>query len=209
MKPTSNIELRLALWEFIRKPLLDGETTAHFLLMLEPLFQNTSDGELLGTFEQEMVLQAINYPGACLEKWKTVEKPSDLLNRVIEKADEYFEKIKKAHNSPINSFQFPDFLEAEEKGYRDLSRKISKGVHDQSLLLQLVTKVNLIYGDHWSTPDKGDQLGLGDPSPLDELSHQIEMPRLEMLMPETMALRRLEASQEIRRLQSEEIEHAK
>ncbi len=208
MKRTSNTELRLALWEFIRKPLHDGETTAHFLLMLEPLFQNTSDGELLDTFEQEMILQAINYPGACLEKWKTVEKPSDLLNRVIEKADEYFEKLKKAHNSPINSFQFPDFLEAEKKGYRNLSHQISKGVYDQSLLLQLVTKVNLIYGDHWSTLDKGDQLGLGDPSPLNELSHQIEMPRLEMITPGTMALRRIEALHNIRFLQSKETEHA-
>ena len=208
MKQISNTELRLALWEFIRKSWPDGEATAHFLLVLEPLFRNVSDRELSDKFEQEMILQAINYPGACLEKWKTVEKPSDLLKRVIEKADDYFEKLNKSHNSPVNSFQFPDFLEAAEKGYRDLSHQISKGVHDQSLLLQLVTKVNLIYGDHWYTLDQGDRLGMGEPSPLNELSHQIEMPRLEMIIPETMALRRLEALQEIRRLQGEEIEHA-
>lgn len=208
MKQISNTELSLALWEFIRKPWPDGKATAHFLLVLEPLFRNTSDNELLNKFEREMVLQAINYPGECLEKWKILEKPSDLLKRVIKKADDYFEKLNKFHNSPANSFQFPDFLEASEKGYRDLSSRISKGVHDQSLFLKFATKVDLIYGDHWCIPEQGEQLGLGEPSSLNEFSHQIEMSRLEMLIPETMALRRLEASQEIRRLQSEEIEHA-
>ena len=208
MKLTSNTELRLALWEFIRNPLLDGEATAHFLLTLEPLFRNISDGGLSDTFEQEMVLQAINYPGACLEKWQTVEKPSDLLKRVIEKADDYFEKLKKSYKSPVNSFQFPDFLEAAEKGYRNFSRQISKDVHDQSLLLQLVTKVDLIYGDHWCTLGQGEESELREPSPLSEFSHQIEMPRLEMITPETMALRRIEALQSTRLLQSEEIEHA-
>ena len=208
MNQISNTELRLALWEFIRKPLLDGKATGRFLLVLEPLFREVSDGELLDKFEQEMVLQAINYPGACLEKWRTIENPSDLLNRVIKKASDYFEKLEKFHNSPANSFQFPYFLGAAEKGYRDLSSRISKGVHDQSLFLKLATKVDLIYGDHWCIPEQGEQLRLGKPSPFNELSHQIEMPHLEMLIPETMALRRLEASHEIRRLQNEEIEHA-
>ena len=90
VKQISNTELRLALWEFIRKPFFDGEDIARYLYVLEPLFRNVSDRELRDEFEREMVLQAMNYPGSCLKKWKEVEKPSDLLKRVITKADGYF-----------------------------------------------------------------------------------------------------------------------
>ena len=209
VKQISNTELRLALWEFIRKPFFDGEAIAHFLHVLEPLFRNASDRELRDAFEKEMVLQAMNYPGSCLKKWKEVEKPSDLLKRVIAKTDRYFEDLKKVHNSPANSFQFPNFVETAEKGYRDFSHRVSQGAHDRSLIAQLLTSVDLIYGDNVCVLGQGEQDGPGDPFPMNRFFHQMELPRLEVLMPEIMALRRLNATENIRRLQNEEIGHAK
>ncbi len=209
MKQISNTELRLALWEFIRKPFFDGEAIAHFLQVLEPLFRNASDRELRDAFEREMVLQAMNYPGSCLKKWKEVEKPSDLLKRVIAKADGYFEDLKKVHNSPANSFQFPNFVETAEKGYRDFSHRVSQGAHDRSLISQLLTSVDLIYGDNVCVLGQGEQDGPGDPFPMNRFSHQMELPRLEVLMPEIMAQRRMIAAENIRRLQTEEMENAK
>ena len=207
VKQMSNTELRLVLWEFIREPFFDGEDTARFLQVLEPLFQNVSDRELKDEFENEMVLQAINYPGSCLKKWKEVKKPSDLLKRVIAKVDGYFEDLKKVHNSPANSFLFPNFLEAAERGSRDFSYRVSQGVHDRSLISQLVPTVDLIYGDNWCVLGQGGQNGLGDPFPMNRFFHQIELPRLVVLSPEIMALRRINAEQKIRRLQTEEMEH--
>ena len=209
VKQISNTELRLALWEFIRKPFFDGEAIAHFLHVLEPLFWNASDRELRDAFEKEMVLQAMNYPGSCLKKWKEVEKPSDLLKRVIAKADSYFEDMEKVHNSPANSFQFPNFVETAEKGYRDFSHRVSQGAHDRSLISQLLTSVDLIYGDNVCVLGQGEQDGPGDPFPMNRFSHQMELPRLEVLMPEIMALRRINATENIRRLQTEEMIHEK
>ncbi|MDE0085444.1 MAG: hypothetical protein OXU23_07010, partial [Candidatus Poribacteria bacterium] len=209
VKQISNTELRLALWEFIRKPFFDGEAIAHFLHVLEPLFRNASDRELRNEFEREMILQAMNYPGACIKKWKEVKKPSDLLKRVIAKVDGYFEDLKKVDNSPANSFQFPNFLEAAERGSRDLSHRISKGARDRSLISQLLTRVDLIYGDNVCVLGQGEQNGPGDPFPMNRFSHQMELPRLEVLMPEIMAQRRMIAAENIRRLQTEEMENAK
>lgn len=209
VKRISNTELRLALWEFIRKPFFDGEAIAHFLHVLEPLFRNASDRELRDAFEREMVLQAMNYPGSCLKKWKEVEKPSDLLKRVIAKADSYFEDLKKVHNSPANSFQFPNFVETAEKGYRDFSHRVSQGAHDRSLISQLLTSVDLIYGDNVCVLGQGEQDGPGDPFPMNRFSHQMELPRLEVLIPEIMALRRINATENIQRFQTEEMRHEK
>lgn len=209
VKRISNTELRLALWEFVRKPFFDGEAIAHFFQVLEPLFRNVSDRELQDEFESEMVLQAINYPIACLKKWKEVEKPSDLLKQVIVKADGYFEDLERVHNSPANSFLFPNFLEAAERGSRDFSYRVSQGVHDRSLISQLVPMVDLIYGKHSCILGQGEQNGLGDPFSMNPFSHQMELPRLEVLMPEIMALRRINAGHNIQLVQSGGMEHAK
>ena len=197
----SDKKLHLALWESIRMPFVDGKKTARLLLMMESLVRNTSDNELSNELENEMVLQAINYPGACLKEWKEIEKPSDLLKRVIAKADGYFEKQKKFQNSPANSFQFPEYMEADEKARRDLSQRFLE-TRDQSLVSQISPTVELIYGDLLAQGEKGE---IGEPRPLEKLPFQVEMPRLERLQPESMALRRFEAEQRIRRLQDEEI----
>ena len=209
VKRIPNTGLRLVLWEFIRKPFFDGEAIAHFLHVLEPLFRNAPDRELRDEFESEMVLQAMNYPGSCLKKWKEIEKPSGLLKRVIAKADGYFEGLEKVHNSPANSFQFPNFVETAQKGHRDFSHRVSQGAHDQSWVSQLFPTVDLIYGKNSCVLGQGEQNGLGESFPLNRFSLQMELPRLEVLMPEIMALRRLNATENIRRLQNEEIGHAK
>ena len=200
VKQVSDTELRLALWESIRMPFTDSKKTARFLLMMECLVRNASDNELRDEFENEMVLQATNYPGACLKEWKEIEKPSDLLKRVIAKAEGYFEKQKKLQNSPANSFQFPEYMETIEKERRGLSQRFLE-TRDQSLVSQIFPTVDLIYGDLLAQGEKGE---IGKPRPLEELSFQVEMPRLERLQPESMALRRFEAEQKIRRLQNEE-----
>ena len=203
VKQISGKELRLALWESIRMPSVDGKKTARLLLMMESLVRNTSDNELRDEFENEMVLQAINYPGVCLIEWKKIEEPSDLLKRVIVKAESYFEKQKKFQNSSANSFQFPEYMGATEKARRDLSQRFLE-TRDQSLVSQIFPTVDLIYGNLF-TLSQGEPGDIGEPMPLEELSFQVEMPRLERLQPESMALRRFEAEQKIRRLQDEGI----
>ena len=199
IKGRSDTELNAVLWEFVRGA-FDGESTARFLLLLEPLFRYTSNRVLRSDFEQEMVLQAINFPGACLEKWKKFKNPSDLLNRVIAKADSYFELLQIVKDSPAYSFQFPGLQEADENGRRNMSENISESVREQSMFEQLSKRVSLLYGDSWCMLGQGDQRGIGETLPLHDFSTVMEVPRLEILTPEMMALRRLEASMKLRDL---------
>ncbi len=207
IKDRSVTEANPVLLEFVRGS-FDGESTARFLLLLELLIRNASDRALQDDFEQEMVLQAINFPGACLEKWKEVKNPSDLLNRVIAKAENYFELLQSIKDSPAFSFQFPGLREADENGRRDISKNISESVREQSLFQQLSKRVSLLYGDSWCILGQGDQSGIGESLPLHDFTTVTEIPRLEILSPEMMALRRLEASVRLRDLSEEESQSA-
>ena len=207
IKGKADSELNAVLWEFVRGA-FDGESTARFLILLEPLYRNASDHALADDFEQEMVLQAINFPGACLDKWKELENPSDLLNRVIAKAEDYFEQLQSVKDSPAYSFEFPGLREADENGRRVISKSISESVREKSLFQQFVKRVSLLYGDSWCILGQGDQKGIGESLPLHDFSTVMEIPRLEILTPEMMALRRLKASVNLQGLSGEGLQRA-
>lgn len=203
--PTETLEkideslLGIALCEFIRRPFL-GNDTSRFFIMLEPRFRSMS-AELQKEFKHEMVMQAINYPGECLETWVKINNPSELLKGVIESAKKYFENLKNICNSPANSFSFPECNHAVEKGRRESSRKVSEGIREKSILVKLVKNVDIIYGNQWSTLVQGN---LGDPTSFKSVSHSIEFPRLEVIDPEGMAIRRFQATIKIKQMQKKD-----
>lgn len=182
--------LSLGFWEFVRRPYVLGNDVSKFLLMIEPRFRNASQ-ELQEDFKHEMLMQAINYPGDCLASWKNLPNPSSILNDVIHMAEQYFENLRKVNNSPANSFTFPGFHQAAEKGQREYSRKLSEGVEQKSIFSKLAKHVDIIYGEKWSTmyQDK-----MGEPTEFKEFSHSIEFPRLEEIDPEGSHIRRFQAA---------------
>ncbi len=188
--------LEIALYEFIRRPFL-GNDTSRFFIMLEPRFRSTS-AELQKKFKHEMVMQAINYPGECLETWGKINNPSELLKGVIESAKKYFENLKNTRNLPANSFSFPELELTVEKGRKESSRKVSKEIREKSVLMKLVKKVDILYGNQWSAAIQGN---LGDPTPFQSISHSIEFPRLEEVDPEGMAIKRFQATIKIKHIQ--------
>lgn len=192
-------ELELALLEFIRKPPL-AEKTSAYLLALEPAFR-TARASLKEKFKREMALQAINYPAACLESWKKIKKPPDLLREAIKNGEEYFEKLKATKDSPAIAFAFPGCKEAAEKEVREFSSGVSQAARDKSVFAKLVKNVQVIYGSTWSVMIGG---RLGEASGFHEFSGSMEFPRLEGIDPEGMAMRRIEAGSSIM-----EVERAK
>lgn len=185
-------KLELALWELIRKPPL-AEKTSAYLLALEPAFRSASPA-LQQKLKKEMVLQAINYPGACLAGWKEIEDPSDLLREIITDADKYFEKLRATKDSPAIAFAFPGCKEAAEKEAREFSTRVSRGSREKSVFAKLAKNVQIIYGSTWSIVANGK---LGKPSGFHEFGHSMEFARLESIDPEGMAIRRIEAARSI------------
>lgn len=192
------IQLSLGLWEFVRRPYILGKDVSKLFIMLEPRFRSTNP-ELQEEFKHEMLMQAINYPGDCLEDWKKVPNPSALLENVIQMADRYFENLKKVWNSPANSFTFPEFNQAAEKGRKEYSKKLAEGVEQKSVFSKLAKHIDVIYGKQWSVmyQDK-----MGTPTEFKEFSHSFEFPRMEEIDPEGSSIRRMLASVRIKNLQS-------
>lgn len=195
LEKIDDVQMSIVLYEFIRRPFLGAEVSK-FLIMLERRYRIASN-KLQEEFKHEMVMQAINYPGECLDNWKKTENPSKLIKSVIESAEKYFENLKKTRISPANSFSFPELNQAANKGAREFSRKVSEGAHKTSILSKLAKHVDLIYGDQWSimVQDK-----LGDPTPFEKVSHSFEASRLEEIDPEGMAVRRMQAALKIESL---------
>ncbi len=174
------------LFEFSRNILL-AEGTSKFLTMIEPYFRNVND-ELKFEFKKEMLFQAVNYPGACLDKWKKIENPSEILRTVIERADIYFDKLNETKDLPGRSFSFYEFVEGAKLERKVQSRLLNQQVKEKSVLLKLVRHTQVLYGDRWSIKDDLDN---GQSSKFQELKYTVEFPRMENIDPEGMVLKRL------------------
>jgi len=192
------IQLKMILLEFIRAPLWE-EKAAELYLMLEPYF-NQANQELQKLFNEEMSLQAINYPVSCLERWKKVETPSELLKQVISKAENYFKRLMDINDSPARGFFFPKYKEFDEKARRSLSNQISEGMRKHSVIISLVKHVQMVYGSTWCNLLNGQ---LDKETRLTEFQESMEFPRVEAIDPEGMRMRRIRASLELQRLEEQ------
>lgn len=184
--------LRKMLLEFVNDLML-GSNTSSFLLLMLPYVEQ-SDDEFKSEFKSEMQLQAINYPGACLENWKSLRIKSDLLDEVVKSADAYFKRLHEVAESPANCFSFTELAQASEHRLREQSRDLNEQVKQKSVVMNLVSVVNVIYGETWSSFIEG---VLQKPTGFHGLSHSLEYPRLEEIDPEWMEMRRLEARMKI------------
>lgn len=192
LRKADEMQLHILLLESICNPFL-SEDMCRFFVMLEPYFQNASL-ELKKKFKDEMVMQAINYPGECLDNFKKVDNPSEIIKDVIESAEHYYQNLQNISQSPATSFAFPELKWALDFGNKESSRKISKGTQEKSILAKLCKHFDIIYGNQWSAMVEGN---LGDPTPFKEISHSVELPRLELIDPEGMTIRRMIASAQI------------
>ena len=190
------IQLKIVLLEFIRNPFL-GDKTSQFFLMLEPHFRNVSP-QLREEFKQEMIIQAINYPGTCLENWKKISNPSKLLQDVIKSAEAYFNNLKKIKDSPARSFSFPEYKTVIERSYREFSTQVVQDARKRSVFANLAKNVEIIYGSRWNILVEGK---LGEDAPFNQWESLVEFPRLEEIDPEGMVLRRFQASAQIKDLE--------
>jgi hypothetical protein len=160
--------------------------------MLEARFQRAAP-ELINEFKQEMLLQAINYPGECLEAWKQINNPSELVRSVLESTEQYFKKMRDISKLSAVSFVFPELERALALGHREFSRKLSEG-DNKSAFASIFKTVHVIYGKQTSTVIEGK---LSNPTPFTETSLSTELPRLELIDPEGMTIRRMQAAAEI------------
>jgi len=194
----NEVQLKTILLEFTTAFLVE-KGIAEFLLSLEPYYSRASQ-TLKDDFCEQMTLQAINYPLSFLKNLKSIQHPTQLLQRVISSAETYFEQLRKVVGSPAVSFSFPGFKELDEKAKRAFSQKISESIREQSVLMSLVKHVQIVYGSSWSNLIDSK---LSDDSKFTEFHESIEFPRLESIDPEGMKIRRIKAAIALKQLEAQ------
>jgi len=190
--------LRILLLEISRKP-FTSEIASRVFQIIYPLYENVEQSAR-SEFIEEMTLQAINYPGSCLEKWKEIPERSPLLNEVIEKTDEYFDQLRSAEKCGGKLITFPQLKPAFRDWERRFASEVDSGAKQASIFRSLVRNYQIIYGSQWSTYQGG---VISPPRTPQSFAHGTEFPRVELLDPEGMSLRRLRANAKLREMLEE------
>lgn len=155
-------------------------------------------GDLLYVFYDEVALQALN----TYEYRSTLaaEAPKhEHLRAILQDVEERLKETRNASASSAMQMDVPHRSEADLRLNQRMQREIARGVERRSVLSKLMTKVMLLYGKKWRVfhPDGT----LGEPLGLEELFNTVEVPRLDLVDPEGMQLRRLGASVRIAELE--------
>lgn len=174
-----------------------GKGLGKFYYAISFILDKLEDMNIKEQYKKEMIFQTVNFPGVCLDFWEKAETKNNYLNEVISIAQKHLEKYKDINTSPINSFIFPGIKDAAEKGQRDFQNMIRKNTFKNSVFLSILPPpVVILYGNKMA--DYNTQNGITGGSELSRIEHSIEIPLMEYLDPEGMALKRLHFNQKLR-----------
>ncbi len=194
----SEADLALTFCAFRLAPLY-GEVIGRFLLAVLPRVL-TTDATTQREYASEFLLQGKNYYGACLKAFKEVKDKSPFLASVIKAADHYYSRLRDTGDSALNAMKVPSLESIARSKRRALDREIREGSERGSVLMQMVKQVDMLYGQQFSSFRNG---ALSEPTGTQEHGFEVEIPRLEEIDPEAMALRRWRSLEIVSQLQSE------
>lgn len=176
---------------------IGSDKIGDFLLTIEPLFRN-SKAETKDEFIEEMIFQALNFRNACLDKWDRVIEKSEILKKVVSISKLYYENLIKTNGLPVNSYVYPMIEDGEYQWQRKFSQGLDQSVKEKSIFLKLVRTTNILYGNKWSIFDHEQKIH--DPTGFNETKAVFEWPRLEIIDPEGMGIRRMNIMSKLKNL---------
>jgi hypothetical protein len=179
---------------------LEAPALARLHASLAPYIERL-DAEHAAEFHEEIELQAMNAHGYRVALQKAA--PDNVrLREVLQKVEAFFAKLAEAAKAPALQMQVPGHFRAERMFARRFSQELARSADKQSVFLQFVKRVQLLYGKNWRMMQH--QGELSPPSALQEISHSVEMPGMEFADPEGMKWRRLATARRIQELAGEE-----
>lgn len=193
-EPTDERSIALLFYE-IQRSLIHATALARLLVFVLFRASKSSQG-LQQEIRAEILLQLKNYPGGSKEEFSSYAHEFPILAETIAESDKYFEALEAAQ-SKIARIEVPGYERAARLNARRFASQVSKGAEEMSIFTQLVKKVHLLYGKEWRTFHSGH---MGESSGLKQFSTSVEFPRMELIDPEGMQMRRLHASFRIREL---------
>ena len=145
-------------------------------------------GELAVTFYDAVKTEALN-TNQYRQTIRARAAGHTKLCACVDKAEQEIDTSNKAGASPALQMHIPGYQRAQVLAGRRLAREVSKGVEQYSILSQICTTVQLLYGRTWRTQDASGSLTAASELKRTEVS--TELPRLEFMTPEAMRRRRL------------------
>ena len=188
--------IKLVFYE-LQRSLPNPLTTARMFVSLLPRAQAIG-GDFFSEFTNEMALQVRNYSHGCREELTRLGGDVPLVKKILADAERHFEELRTARESPIRAIHVPGTRRAVVLHSRRMSRQISAGIEERSVIMKMVKKVHLLYGRASSSYFDGN---LRTPMPLVPQSSSLELPFVDYCDPEDMCLRRLYASAAIAALE--------
>ncbi|HMQ70181.1 MAG TPA: hypothetical protein PKA90_14450 [Ignavibacteria bacterium] len=173
-----------------------GQKISLFLSLIEGYFNQTNES-LKRDFTFELTYQSINYPGYCLDKWKAINPLSEIMKIAIANADNYFKRLAEIEKLEGNDIVPEVFMNASQLYLRDMAQKINQIVHEKSVFLKFIKKTNILYGNSWSLYS---QEKISPSSGFGEFSKSMEFPRLDIMDPEGVLLKRMEAKLKLKKI---------
>ncbi len=197
-------QVKIAFYDMTRQA-IHGGTLARFFILLIPLLENMG-ADFKDEFLGEMTQQLKNFPGSFHQECEKRKTEYPVLQKCLDDAKKYFDAFQSIHRSNLHSMGVAGYKKATRLYSRRFQNEVSRRAEENSVFLQLFKKVTLLYGKTCRTYSDGK---LGEASGLNEISSSIEVPRLEVIAPENMALRRYHAAFKAAQLSgiSEEIKH--
>ena len=181
-------EVMLGLLEFRRALAPRASAVADFLLLIAP-FADAAGAGFKEEYADEVLVQAKNFPGACLRRFKAAAGKSVIIAEVVSLAETYVAALKAAGKSPLGATAVPGFDRAWHEQQRRFSNQVQEGAREQSPLMQVLPEVHMLFGDSFAV-DNGGEL---NPTPYRNTEVGTEFPGLDFIDPEGMIIRRINA----------------
>jgi len=156
--------------------------------------------EFQAKLSDEIERQCRNFSGGCRAELERLTGGSPLIARAIRNVSGYFVALERAHEAGINAMDVVGIRKAAREQSRRNSKHMMESARSASPLFGLFKQIFMLYG---SKSSHYQDHVLSDARPYADISSSIEIPIVDVLDPEEMALRQMNASANINRVLDE------
>ena len=189
LQSVSEEHVRITFFTFKLEQHFRSGPVCRFLQALLPLVENAS-ASFKTEFEEELLVQMKNFPEGVMQEFDQRQRASEVAQKCLTTAKSYFERLRDNYPHATNSMDVPFYKRIARTHLRQRSHEIHERATSQSIWAQIVPEVELPYGNAF-TVFRGDEIEAD--TEMTETQFSIELPRLDSIDPELMALRRWQA----------------
>ncbi len=177
--------------------LLQPETIARLYVTLAPHVEEMPS-EFRDEFREEVKLQAHNYAGRCRSELKRLGAGIGMIQEVVTELSDYFELWSKARKSSVNAIDVPEHRVGVRLHERMLTQARNEGF-ESSWVSKISKRMDVVYGQQHCQFIHGE---LQPPTSYTTSHDEYEVPVVDILAPEKMAVRRVNAQLKVKAISS-------